>query len=122
MIRKISCHILKKLVKKKKIRYIAFGRVQILLINITRLKKSRFFIVYYTNNWFVITRLFFENNDMTDLFEDEEALIVDEQFEDVALEPVQEKTTVSKLDARRRLESMLEERRLRAELDDFMDY
>lgn len=60
---------------------------------------------------------------MTDLFEDEEEeLIVDEQFEEVALDSVQAKAPDGKVDARRRLESMLDERRLRAELDDFMDY
>tara|TARA_Y100000588_G_C14077414_1_gene848554 strand:+ start:657 stop:830 length:174 start_codon:yes stop_codon:yes gene_type:complete len=31
-------------------------------------------------------------------------------------------STNNKLDARRRLESLLEEKRLQAEIDDFMDY
>lgn len=54
---------------------------------------------------------------MTDLFEDEEILEGDE-FEDVELDAEVDPG----LDARRRLEKMLEERRLQDELDDFVDY
>ncbi|PJD92631.1 MAG: hypothetical protein CK426_01075 [Legionella sp.] len=61
---------------------------------------------------------------MTDLFEDdnEEVLITDESFDDVALDPELVQVADGTLDARRRLEKVLEERRLREELDDFMDY
>lgn len=57
---------------------------------------------------------------MTDLFEEdllEEDLLVENE-EDIEVD-IRECAT---LDARRRLEKMLEERRLREELDDFVDY
>ncbi|MBA2652771.1 MAG: hypothetical protein H0U73_10960 [Tatlockia sp.] len=58
---------------------------------------------------------------MTELF-DEEELVEGEAFvnseEEVVID-INEDTT---LDARRRLENMLEEKRLRDELDDFVDY
>lgn len=62
---------------------------------------------------------------MTDLFEeDEEEIIeVEEGFEEVEVDT--EFTEIpdnNGLDARRRLENMLEEKRLRDELDDFVDY
>lgn len=56
---------------------------------------------------------------MTDLFEDElldeDLLVEGETDDDIDLS----KNEVATLDARRRLEKMLEERRLKAELDDF---
>ena len=56
---------------------------------------------------------------MSELFEDEEdaALVADEDI--VATEDVIQSTT---FDARRRLESLLDEKRLHNELDDFLDY
>ena len=59
---------------------------------------------------------------MTELFDEEEELIegdiIVNSEEEVDID-IPEDTT---LDARRRLENMLEERRLRDELDDFVDY
>jgi len=54
---------------------------------------------------------------MSDLFEEEEDLIEgdSEELPDI------EKSENNILDARRRLENMLEEKRLRDELDDFVD-
>jgi len=58
---------------------------------------------------------------MSDLFEEDD--LVESEFvnseEEVVDLDVSEDTT---LDARRRLENMLEEKRLRDELDDFVDY
>jgi hypothetical protein len=56
---------------------------------------------------------------MSELFEDEEdmALVAEEDI--VATEDVIQCTT---FDARRRLESLLDEKRLHNELDDFLDY
>ncbi|MFC3908778.1 PA3496 family putative envelope integrity protein [Legionella dresdenensis] len=57
---------------------------------------------------------------MSDLFDEDDDL-VEESFEDendVELD----KEESSLMDARRRLEQMLEEKRLRDELDDFVDY
>ena len=59
---------------------------------------------------------------MTELFDEKESLIEEdpciETDVDAALEIQEEAIT---LDARRRLENLLEERRLREELDDFVD-
>lgn len=58
---------------------------------------------------------------MTELFDDEEIDVIEGAFpvEDI----VEVDTTESiVLDARRRLEKKLEEKRLRDELDDFIDY
>lgn len=64
---------------------------------------------------------------MSDLFEEDEDAVVEvgEDFDidndlDVDTEVVE--TLPQCLDARRRLESMLDEKRLRDELDDFGDY
>ncbi|KTC82417.1 hypothetical protein OQJ13_05595 [Legionella sp. PATHC035] len=65
---------------------------------------------------------------MSDLFEDDEDAVVEvgEDFVDVdsELDVEAEVTEVvpNGLDARRRLENMLDEKRLRDELDDFGDY
>ncbi|MCC5014213.1 MULTISPECIES: PA3496 family putative envelope integrity protein [unclassified Legionella] len=61
---------------------------------------------------------------MSDLFDDsEDDLIEGEVFvnseEEIDVDDMREGST---LDARRRLENMLEEKRLRDELDDFVDY
>lgn len=60
---------------------------------------------------------------MSDLFEEdgEEILETIEQFDDIELDDEAEAPNAT-LDARRRLEKMLEEKRLRDELDDFVDY
>ncbi|KTD79369.1 PA3496 family putative envelope integrity protein [Legionella waltersii] len=61
---------------------------------------------------------------MSDIFEDDEEEVIDigEEFEEVDVDPEEVDATGVSLDARRRLENMLEERRLREELDDFVDY
>ena len=61
---------------------------------------------------------------MTDLFEDEEEVVVEsvENFTDIEDEVEAIEVPNGNLDARRRLENMLEEKRLRDELDDFVDY
>ncbi|PWY55346.1 hypothetical protein DGG96_11990 [Legionella qingyii] len=64
---------------------------------------------------------------MSDLFEDDDAVVeVEEDFVDVDSEldvDAEVMDTVPRgLDARRRLENMLDEKRLRDELDDFGDY
>ncbi len=61
---------------------------------------------------------------MSDLFEEdeEEILEVGEDFSDVEVEAESVEIPNCGLDARRRLENMLEEKRLRDELDDFIDY
>ena len=63
---------------------------------------------------------------MADLFsdgEDEKTLIVEDDVDDVVAEEIIEdhrpKTVNS--DARRRLEALMEERRLQSELDDYLD-
>lgn len=65
---------------------------------------------------------------MSDLFEDDEDAVVEveEDFDmdsevNVGTE-IRETTVPRDLDARRRLENMLDEKRLRNELDDFGDY
>ena len=61
---------------------------------------------------------------MSELFEeDEEVIDIIEDLEDIAKVDAEiEATSKGNLDARRRLEQMLEEKRLRDELDDFVDY
>jgi hypothetical protein len=62
---------------------------------------------------------------MTDLFEDEdedEGTELVENFTDIEDEAEAIELPKGNLDARRRLEYMLEEKRLRDELDDFVDY
>ncbi|HHF7365707.1 TPA: PA3496 family putative envelope integrity protein [Legionella bozemanae] len=65
---------------------------------------------------------------MSDLFEDDEDAVVEvgEDFVDVDCELDVEaevmETVPRGLDARRKLENMLDEKRLRDELDDFGDY
>ncbi|MCE0724731.1 MULTISPECIES: PA3496 family putative envelope integrity protein [Legionella] len=65
---------------------------------------------------------------MSDLFEDDEDAVVEvgEDFVDVDSELDVEaevmETVPRGLDARRKLENMLDEKRLRDELDDFGDY
>ncbi|MCW8398767.1 hypothetical protein OQJ26_08185 [Legionella sp. PATHC038] len=65
---------------------------------------------------------------MSDLFEDDEDAVVEvgEDFVDVDSELDVEAEVIevvpNGLDARRRLENMLDEKRLRDELDDFGDY
>lgn len=66
-----------------------------------------------------------KEKNMTDLFEDDEVEIIEsgEHFADLEVDAeVTEVVGDGTLDARRRLENMLEERRLRDELDDFVDY
>ena len=58
---------------------------------------------------------------MSDLFEDDDALDLDDDLDKVAVEQEIIKTTHTK-DARIRLEQKLDEKRLRDELDDFTDY
>lgn len=64
---------------------------------------------------------------MTELFDDEEKLLLEEDLsvkDDDELPPASFEGTKQKpmADARRRLEDMLEEKRLRDELEDFADY
>lgn len=67
---------------------------------------------------------------MSELFEedeeDEEVIEVEgevvEDFEGVEVDTILTETPNCSLDARRRLENMLEEKRLRDELNDFVDY
>ncbi|KTD46179.1 PA3496 family putative envelope integrity protein [Legionella quateirensis] len=61
---------------------------------------------------------------MTDLFEEDEEEIIEvvDDFEDVEVDTEFADIPANGLDARRRLENMLEEKRLRDELDDFVDY
>jgi hypothetical protein len=65
---------------------------------------------------------------MSDLFEEDEDAVVEvgEDFVDLDgdldVETEVAETDSSGLDARRRLENMLDEKRLRDELDDFIDY
>lgn len=57
---------------------------------------------------------------MTELFDDDKVLIADEPFVE-SNEVVKEMPLSVDVDARRRLENLLEERRLQSELDDFLD-
>lgn len=62
---------------------------------------------------------------MADLFDDSDEKELEEEFageEEVIEEVIFEAQEAEPSDARRRLESLLEERRLREELDDFLDY
>jgi len=60
---------------------------------------------------------------MSDLFEsDEEMIEMEEVFEEASVSAEIEEGPVNSLDARRRLESMLEEMRLEKELNDFIDF
>lgn len=58
---------------------------------------------------------------MTELFEDDEIDVVDGSFNAEETVDIDTPENVI-LDARRRLEKKLEEKRLREELDDFIDY
>jgi hypothetical protein len=63
--------------------------------------------------------------EMSELFEEDEAVVIEvvEDFEEIEeVDTEIEETPNGILDARRRLENMLEEKRLRDELDDFVDY
>lgn len=61
---------------------------------------------------------------MSEFFEDEEekAIVADEEFTEVENIAVIETRHRPASDARRRLENMLDEKRLRDELEDFIDY
>ncbi len=61
---------------------------------------------------------------MSELFEEDEEEIIEvvDDFEEVEVDTEITETPSGNLDARRRLENMLEEKRLRDELDDFVDY
>ena len=61
---------------------------------------------------------------MSDLFEEDEEEITEvvEDFEEIEVDAEDIEIPNGNLDARRRLEQMLEEKRLRDELDDFVDY
>lgn len=62
---------------------------------------------------------------MSELFEEDEEdviLEVEGEFEEVEVDTEILEVPHCGLDARRRLEKMLEEKRLRDELDDFVDY
>ena len=57
---------------------------------------------------------------MNELFEDEAALYQEKETPDIAKVGMQNKLCPT-MDARRRLEHLLEEKRLRVELEDFLD-
>lgn len=61
---------------------------------------------------------------MSELFEEDEEEIIEvvDDFEEVEVDTEITEMPNCSLDARRRLENMLEEKRLRDELDDFVDY
>jgi hypothetical protein len=62
---------------------------------------------------------------MSELFEEDEEDVIEvvDDFEEVEVDTeITEIPNGGSLDARRRLENMLEEKRLRDELDDFVDY
>lgn len=60
---------------------------------------------------------------MSDLFEEDENEVIEvvDDFDDVDVELEEMEIVNSGLDARRRLEHMLDEKRLRDELEDFVD-
>lgn len=58
---------------------------------------------------------------MSELFNDDEEDLVDEEFDSDEQIPVAKSTPATLLAARKRLEKMLEERRVRLELGDFED-
>ena len=57
---------------------------------------------------------------MSDLFDEEDDVVENDPFVSPEKDIVKSGDVI--LDARRRLEKMLEEKRLRDELDDFIDY
>jgi len=59
---------------------------------------------------------------MTDLFEEESDIVEGDLLVDTEEEVEIDSSENVILDSRRRLENMLEEKRLRDELDDFIDY
>ncbi|HAT1821863.1 TPA: hypothetical protein I8Z14_002428 [Legionella pneumophila] len=61
---------------------------------------------------------------MSDLFEEDEEEVIEvvDDIDDVEVDTEIIEAPGVSLDARRRLENMLEEKRLRDELDDFVDY
>lgn len=59
---------------------------------------------------------------MSELFEEDEVIETVEDFDSVELDDEDAEGVNLSLDARRRLESMLDEKRLRDELNDFVDY
>jgi hypothetical protein len=61
---------------------------------------------------------------MSDLFEEDEEVVIEieEAFEEIEVDTEIAEAPGAGLDARRRLEHMLDEKRLRDELDDFVDY
>jgi hypothetical protein len=61
---------------------------------------------------------------MSDLFEEDEDVVLEvgDDFEDIDVDAEVVEKDNQGIDARRRLENMLDEKRLRDELDDFMDY
>jgi hypothetical protein len=59
---------------------------------------------------------------MSDIFEEDEGIEVVEDFDKVEVDGDLIEVSNNGLDARRRLENMLDEKRLREELDDFVDY
>ncbi|MCL9685430.1 PA3496 family putative envelope integrity protein [Legionella maioricensis] len=61
---------------------------------------------------------------MSELFEEDEEEVIEvvDDFEEVEVDTEITEVPNGNLDARRRLENMLEEKRLRDELDDFVDY
>jgi hypothetical protein len=57
---------------------------------------------------------------MSELFDDEDKGLIEEELQDTNEITLDEDDPI--FDARRRLEKMLEEKRLRDELEDFLDY
>ena len=57
---------------------------------------------------------------MSELFDDEDKGLIEEELQDTKEITLDEDDSI--FDARRRLEKMLEEKRLRDELEDFLDY
>lgn len=60
---------------------------------------------------------------MSELFEEDEEEVIEvvDDFDDVEIDTEITDAPSASLDARRRLEKMLEEKRLRDELDDFLE-
>lgn len=59
---------------------------------------------------------------MSEIFKEDEVLEIVEDFDDIDVGADLAEPINGGLDARRRLENMLDERRLQTELDDFVDY
>ncbi|QBR83377.1 hypothetical protein E3983_02740 [Legionella israelensis] len=59
---------------------------------------------------------------MSDFYDDDELLDIEDEFANADIETTSKESLRTGQDARRRLESLLEEKRLRDELDDFVDY